>query len=180
MKKFVVILSLIIAIVSCKSELTQTRLGAIKSLQAQVDSSAIMFQTIDIAKIKDYKTNAKTQLDFLEKNNHDTIFDHLKYIDVYYANFKLMRKLVKGHERLAAEIEFSTSQLTHLYNDVENGFSGDSNYVKHFDSESKAVSKIVNSTAVLKDWEERTVKRYNGMVAPIDSIILVQQNLGYR
>lgn len=180
MRKLVVILGLFIAIVSCKSELSQSRIKDINSLQAQVDSSAIVFQTIDIDKIKAYKTNAKSQLDFLDNNNHDTIFDHLKYIDVYYSNFKLMRKLVTGYDRLAAEIEFSSSQLTHLNNDIENGFSGDSTFTKYYNAEKKAVFQIVNTTKVLIDWEERTINRYNGMVAPIDSIILVQKNLGYR
>lgn len=91
-----------------------------------------------------------------------------------------MKKYVKGYGRLNSEIDFSISQLSHLHHDVENGFAHDSTYAKHFEDEKLAVSKIVNTCATLQNWEERSTKRYHGMVQPIDSIITELQKQGYR
>jgi uncharacterized membrane-anchored protein YhcB (DUF1043 family) len=180
MKKLSIIIIIFVALISCNNETTQHKLEEIKTLQTQVDSTKKVFNTLDFEKIAEMKAYAKQQLDFLDKHNKDTTRANAKYIDVYYANFKLTRKFVKGYERLESEIDFSTSQLTHLYNDVENGFANDSNYVKHFKDEKTAVFKIVNTCATLVDWQMRSTKRYNGMVQPIDSIITELKKQGFR
>ena len=165
---------------ACQSESTKTKLQAVTVLQEQVDSSQVVFKTLQIETISKNKKNAEIQLDYLEKNYHDTNLQNARFVDVYNSNFKLMRKLIKGHERLEKEIDFSNNQLKHLHSDIENGFSQDTNYIKFMKGEELAVSKIINSTKTLKNWEERTINRYNGMVAPIDSIILELQNQGFR
>ncbi len=170
----------LLSVFACQSESTKTKLQAITGLQKQVDSSQVVFKTIQIETISAYKKNAEGQLDYLKKNYHDTAIENARFVDVYNSNFKLMRKLMKGHERLEKEIDFSNNQLKHLYSDIENGFAQDSNYVKFMKGEKIAVFKIINTTNTLKDWEERTIKRYNGMISPIDSIILELKNQGYR
>lgn len=180
MKKLSIIIIIFVALASCKSETTQQKLQEIKTLQVQVDSTKKVFNTLDIDKMSEMKTYAEQQLDFLEKHNKDTTRANAEYIDVYYGNFKLIRKFVKGYGRLESEIDFSTSQLTHLYNDVDNGFTNDSSYVKHLKDEKTAVFKIVNTCATLVDWQERGTKRYSGMVQPIDSIITELKRQGFR
>ena len=165
---------------ACQSENTKAKLQAVTILQGKVDSSSVVFKTIQFETISENKKNAESQLDYLTKNYHDTNMQNARYVDVYNTNFKLMRKLIKGHKRLEKEIDFSNNQLKHLYSDIENGFAQDTNYIKFMQGEELAVSKIVNSTKTLKNWEERTTNRYNGMVAPIDSIILELRNQGFR
>ena len=179
-QKIVIPFLLVIVLFSCKSETTRTNLHEIEVLQYQVDSSKIVFKTLDLDSITKMKVNAEEQLDFLKKHNHDTTKAYNKFLDVYYGNFKILKKYIKGYGRLNSEIEFSISQLTHLHNDVENGFAHDSTYTKHFEDEKLAVSKIVNTCATLQNWEERSTKRYNGMTQPIDSIITELQKQGYR
>jgi len=178
--KFFLVLFLSLTIVSCVSEKTQQKALAIGQLQTQVDSCSKEFKTLDLEKIKTYKTNAKSQLDFLEKNFHDTNFQSARYIDVYYRNYKLMTKIIKGADRLQSEITYSQSQLEKLHNDVENGFFTDSLYQEYFDGEQKAVEKIKNTTKVLSDWETKSIHRYDGMTSSIDSVITELQNQGYR
>lgn len=166
---------------SCTDKNASNHLADISTLQAQVDSSNTVFQTIDFELIKEYKENSDQQLTFLKENFKDSsTFENAKYIDVYYGNFKLMRKMLKGQPRLEEEILYSQQQLDHLYQDVKNGMLEDSVYTKYYEGEAKAVKQIINSTFTLKDWETRSVKRYNGMVAPIDSVINELHKQGYR
>ena len=179
-QKLVTPLVLMLVLFSCKSEITTSNLKQIETLQFKVDSSNLVYKKLNIEEITKNKLYAEKQLDFLKEHNHDTTLALNKFMDVYYGNFKIMRKYLTGYKRLGSEIDFSTSQLTHLYNDVENGFAHDSSYTKHFEDEKLAVSKIVNTCATLLDWEQRSTKRYNGMVQPIDSIITELQKQGYR
>ena len=179
-KKLVIPIVIIGAFLSCRSEKTTTNLREIEILQATVDSSKVVFKTLDFEGISTMKLKAEEQLEYLKEHNKDTAMALNKFIDVYYSNFKIMRKYLKGHGRLGAEIEFSKGQLINLHHDVDNGFAHDSTFTNHFDDEKLAVSKIVNTCATLLDWEERSTKRYNGMVQPIDSIITELQKQGYR
>jgi hypothetical protein len=183
MVQFQKILGLIVIstiLFACTSQQTTQRLNDVSKLQSQVDSSLVVFNTINIDSVKTLKSLSKSHIDYLEKNYHDTILAHAQYVDVYYGNFKLMRKLVKGYDRVAAEIDFSKVQLGNLHKDIENGFTQDSTYQRNFDAEKKAVGQIINSAKTLKDWEIRTAKRHSGMEASIDSIILDLKNQGYR
>lgn len=181
--KVLFIISLVIGMVftSCTDAKVSQHLDDIKTLQNKVDSSSTQFETIDMESISTYYAKAKDQFDFIEKHYHDTTnMDNAQYIDVYYGNYKLMKKMVKGHERLASEITYTQSQLSDLYLDVKNGLVADSVYSKYYNGEQKATTQIVKSVAVLKDWETRSVKRYKGMVQPIDSIITELKKQGYR
>jgi len=180
MNKIILIVIAVISLASCQSEQTKSRLSQVKALQQTVDSSNVVFQTLDLDRIRTKKENAEQQMDYLSKNYHDTIMANAKYVNAYNNNFKLMRKILKGSTRLESEIEFSKSQLAHLYTDIANGFAADTMYQKHFDTEEKAVTKIKTTTKTLMDWDEKTSNRYNGMVAPIDSIILSLKSQGYR
>jgi len=181
--KILFVISIITGMVftSCTDAKVTQRLDNIKTLQTKVDSSSTEFGTIDIETIEKYRSKGKEQMDFIEKHYHDTTnFDNAKYIDVYYANYKLMKKIVKGHERLASEITYTQSQLSNLYLDVKNGLVADSVYTKYYNGEQKATAEIIISVATLKDWETRSIKRYNGMVQPIDSVIMELKKQGYR
>lgn len=165
---------------SCKSEKTETMLSQIDKMMVTVDSSNEIFQTIDTVIVSAAKTNAEQQLEYLEKFYTDTNYQNARYVDVYNSNFKLMRKLLKGYDRVQSEIDFSKNQLTHLSNDIKNGFAADTSYESYLIGEMKAVQKIKASTKTLKNWETKTVNRYNGMVNPIDSIINTLQARGLR
>jgi hypothetical protein len=178
--KFILTLLVSILIISCVSEKTEQKTLAVQKLQSQVDSSAQESMQLNIEKIKEYKTNAKSQLDYLETNFHDTNFQSAKYIDVYYRNYKLMTKILKGHDRLQSEITYSKNQLKTLHNDIENGFLTDSLYQEYFDGETKAVSQIITTTKTLLEWETKSIHRYDGMKISIDSVITELQNQGYR
>lgn len=175
-----IIFGFFLLVTSCRNEKTEKMLTKIDLMIASVDSSEIVFQTIDTNTISIAKKNAESQLEYIQKFYKDTAYQNLRYIDVYNSNFKLMRKLLKGYTRLQSEIDFSKSQLQHLSNDVKNGFAADANYQKHMAGELKAVEKIRVSTKVLIDWEEKSINRYNGMVQPIDSIITELKEQGYR
>ncbi len=176
----IVIISILSILNSCKSEKTEALLAEIEGMQLSVDSSQKVFERIDTATISKNKKYAEDQIEYLRKFNTDTNYKNARYIDVYYANFKLMRKLLKGHHRLNQEIDFSQGQLHHLYKDVKNGFAADTNYYTYIEAEELAVSKIKNTTKTLTDWELKTTKRHKGMVAPIDSIITELKNQGKR
>ena len=181
--KVLFVISIITGMVftSCTDAKVTQRLDDIKTLQTKVDSSSTEFGTIDIETISKYSAKGNEQMSFLEKHYHDTTnFDNAKYIDVYYANYKLMKKIVKGHKRLASEITYTQSQLGNLYLDVKNGLVADSVYTKYYSGEQKATAEIVKSVETLKEWETRSIKRYNGMVQPVDSIITELQKQGYR
>lgn len=176
----IAIISILSIFSSCKSEKTEALLAEIEGMQSSVDSSQKIFEEIDIEKITKNKENAKGQIEYLKKFYNDTNYVNARYVDVYISNFKLMRKLVKGHHRLDQEIDFSQGQLHHLRKDVKNGFAADSSYFKYLEAEKLAVSKIKNTTKTLVSWELKTTNRYNGMVAPIDSIITELKNQGKR
>jgi len=166
---------------SCTDKKVTQHLNDIETLQAKVDSSNTVFETIDLETISKYREIGKEQMNYIEKHYHDsTNFDNAKYIDVYYANYKLMKKIVKGHKRLASEITYTSAQLNDLYVDVKNGLVADSVYTKYYTGEQNATAGIVKSVSTLKDWETRSIKRYNGMVPSIDSIIVELKNQGYR
>lgn len=167
-------------IISCVSKKTEQKTLAVQKLQFQVDSSAQEFTHLDLDKIKEYKSNASSQLDYLKENFHDTNFQNAKYIDVYYRNYKLMTKLIKGHDRLQSEITYSTNQLKTLQNDIENGFLTDSLYQEYYKGENKAVQQIIATTKTLMEWETKSIKRYDGMFNSIDSVVTDLQNQGYR
>lgn len=178
---FVISMSIGLGFTSCTDANVTVRLNEIKTLQTKVDSSSTEFETIDIKTISKYRERGEEQMAYLEKHYQDTTnFENAKYLDVYYANYKLMKKIVKGHQRLVSEITYTQSQLDHLYLDVKNGLVADSAYTKFYSGEQKATTTIVNSVATLKDWEARSIKRYSGMVQPIDSIITQLQKQGYR
>ena len=179
-KNSILAFTLILLISSCKNEETTKMLGTIDQLIVTVDSSNVVFKTIDTAAIATAKANAESQLEYIKKFYTDTNYQNARYIDVYNSNFKLMRKLLKGYDRLGSEIDFSKSQLTHLSNDINNGFAADSSYIKYLEGEKKAVSKIRITTKTLVEWEEKSINRYSGMVQPIDSIITELQNQGFR
>lgn len=174
------IISLIGSFSSCQSEKTQKILAEIEQMQISVDSSDNIYRSMDTATIFSYKKNAETQIEYLEKFYHDTVFENAKYIDVYYGNFKLLRKLTRSYGRLGEEIEFSKSQLSRLHNDVKNGFAADSSYIKFVSDEHLAVTKIVNTTATFVKWEKKGVQRYERMIVSIDSIVIEMKNQGYR
>ena len=67
-----------------------------------------------------------------------------------------------------------------MYTDVENGLVDDESYAKFYAGEEKAAKGIIKSVGTLREWEEIAVNRYNGMVQPIDSVIVEMQNRGYR
>lgn len=175
-----IVITVFTLLASCKSEKTENMLLKVQAMQASVDSSNKVFQTIDTNVVSTAKIKSEKQLEFLKEHYNDTNYQNARYIDVYNSNFKLMRKLLKGYNRLHSEIEFSNSQLNHLQNDINNGFANDNEYKKHLAGEQKAVEKIRVSTRVLKEWEAKTVKRYNGMNMSIDSIVTELHNQGRR
>ena len=184
MKQFKILFSLVslisLTLTSCTDVQVTTRLDNIKTLQTKVDSSSTEFEAINLDAILEYKAKSNEQMDFIEKHYHDTSnFDNAKYIDVYYANYKLMKKIDKGYQRLESEITYTQSQLANLYLDVKNGLVADSVYNKFYNGEQKATAQIVKSVRILKEWETHSVNRYNGMVQPIDSIINELKNQGY-
>ncbi|MFT4754482.1 MAG: hypothetical protein ACI85Q_002041 [Salibacteraceae bacterium] len=178
--KLLLVGAIITVFSACKSKKTEQMLAQIDQLVVQVDSSHKEFLSIDTAALTEAKTYAKQQLDYLQRFNTDTTYKNARYIDVYNSNFKLMRKLLKGYNRLGEEIEFSKNQLNHLSNDIKNGFAADSSYSKYFAGETRAVSKIITTTSTLQQWEARSIKRYNGMVLPIDSVVTELQSRGLR
>lgn len=179
-KKTSLAIILIASIASCKSEKTEKLLVEIDQLITEVDSSNIVFKSIDTASISTAKLYAESQLDYLKEFNTDTTYKKARFIDVYNSNFKLMRKLLSSYSRLGSEIEYSKNQLTHLSNDVKNGLAADSTYIKYFNGEKKAVETIKVTAKSFKDWETRSINRYNGMVLPIDTIITDLKKQGYR
>jgi hypothetical protein len=165
---------------ACKSEQAEKMISQIDQLSASIDSSEQVYQSIDTLTVIEIKQNSEEQLEYLSKFFTDTTYQNARFVDVYNSNWKLMRKLLKGYARLGSEIDFSRNQLHHLRNDVSNGFSSDSIYVKYLEGEIKAVQKIEQSTQVMKSWELKSIDRYNGMVQPIDSIITELKNQGFR
>lgn len=181
MKHLAILFICTLIVISCTDEKVTQHLNDIKTLQNKVDSSNTAFSELNMEKITEYRQNAESQMEFIEANYHDTVsFENAKYVDVYYANFRLMRKLMMNHKKLDSEITYTNSQLVKLYADVKNGLVADSTYSHYYSGEKKATDAIIESVATLKDWEYRTIKRYNGMVQPIDSIILELKNQGYR
>ncbi len=176
----IVIISILSIFNSCKSEKTEALLAEIEGMQLSVDSSQKVFQAMDTAKIFSYKKNSEAQIKYLETFFKDTIYENARYIDVYYGNYKLLRKITRGYPKLVKEIEFSKEQLYHLKNDVKNGFAADSNYQKYISGEKLAVKNIAETTSTLINWEEKGITRYENMVASIDSIITEMKNQGLR
>lgn len=183
MRNFVIFLytALALTIVGCTSEKVSQRLIHLEKLQSQVDSANTVFISIQMDSIQAYKRHSETQLDFIKQHFWDTSNrENAQYIDVYYANFKKMRKLVKGYPRVQAEIENSQKQLSSLYHDTKHQIHADSVYERYVSGEEKMVRSIVESVGRLKSWEEQSVNRYHGMVDPIDSVILSLKEQGYR
>jgi predicted transcriptional regulator len=181
MKKFLLILSVGFSLYSCTSEVVIQRLNDISKLQSQLDSATLEFKKIDTAEVRENMEKAKSQLDYLERHYIDSQnFDLAKYCGVYEANFKLMRRTIGNYEKLDGQIAYTSSQLSHLYADIENGMVADSVYERYYSGEQKATQEIIANVAKLQEWETKSTKRFWGMVQPMDSIITDLQNRGYR
>lgn len=167
-------------IISCANPTAQKQVQQVNGLIQTVDSCEKVFNQLKFEEVKSYKETAEKQLDFLEENYHDTNFEHAKYVGVYYDNWKLMRNFGRAQGKLEKEITYTQSQLQHLKEDAKNNLFNDSTFHRNFQAEFRATLSIKETTKALVDWQERTIKRYNGMHAPIDSIILELNKQGYR
>lgn len=176
----IAIISILSIFSSCKSEKTEALLAEIEGMQSSLDSSQKEFHSMDTAKIFGYKKISEAQINYLETFFKDSVYENARYIDVYYGNYKLLRKITRGYPKLAKEIEFSQKQLLHLTNDVKNGFAADSNFIKYISGEKLAVKNIAATTSALINWEEKGITRYENMVTSIDSIITEMKNQGLR
>lgn len=156
----------------CTTPESKKQLAQIKALETRVDSCQNVLKVIAFDSVQKHYAHIKVQLAAIQAVlPENQTFEESQYLGMYYDNSKTFKKITKGFEPLMAEIAITETQLANLKHDVKHNLVADTNFSPFYHNEKRAVDAIVFETKNFIYWQEKGMKRYQGMRTKVDSIL---------
>ncbi len=172
MKKFGIVISVILLSVLACNKLDDERSQKLNIIETRLDSSLALMLKVDTIENSDKKEHYFYNLDYLRTQLKDTISRELAFfIDRYYSVRKSFKAYGENFGKHLKELQLLKQQLENLRHDAENGLIDSEKFDQYLQQESNNVLIANgNSTELLRHINAfQTI--YDSLNPRIDSLV---------
>lgn len=125
-------------------------LKELDSLSLLLDSAVIEFEAIDTVKIQKSINELTVNLDFIEKNNRDTVSRETAFLLSDYSLLRTpLQKLYKAYVKNAKELKLSQEQVKNLIHDIKVNKVEESKIATYVLDERSAIHRVSQDVEIM-------------------------------
>ena len=131
------------------------------SLSLLLDSAELKFRDIDTLKIYNYVKEIETNLDFIEKNNTDTIGRDFAFaISEYSLLTAPLKKINKEYAKMGEEMEESKEHISDLIHDLKINKLEEDKAALYFQDERIAANRVIRDVEIIEKITKLNLEKF--------------------